>query len=173
MPGVGTTHHVRLGGHYYIVKPGSYQKKPAPMFGARFTTGDPDFNNLSMWQHWSQNCWIGGIDQDLWADDAMFDEGIGLDTSEHEKATLTRDAVRGSGSNWAMASGSANGNSGTIAFIYGEKLYAYGKPAASSEGHLYRYDLSSDGWTRITSLDAKNITGQSVAIFDGKVFIGG
>ena len=51
MPGVGTTHHISLGGHYYLLKPASYQKRVAPQFGARFTTGDPDYNNLSFWQH--------------------------------------------------------------------------------------------------------------------------
>jgi hypothetical protein len=173
MPGVGTTHHVKLDGHYYMVRPGSYSKRPAPQFGARFTTGDPDFNTLTLWQHWAQNCFIGGIDQDLWADDAMYDEGIGVDTSWHEKVTLSRNLLRGSGSNWGLASGTAAGDQGHLAVVYNNKLYVYSKPTAGTEGRLYRYDQSGDGWTRITSLDARNICGRTMCVFDGKLFIGG
>lgn len=172
MPGVGTTHHVEIGGHYYLVRPGSYQKRVAPQFGARFSTGDPDFNNLSLWQHWAQRCFIGGMDQDLFADDAMYDEGIGLDTSDHERVTLARDLARGSGSNWAISSGTANA-SGYRAIVYNSILYVATFPSVGSIGHLWKYDPSTDGWTRVTSLDASNITIRSIATFDGKLFIGG
>lgn len=173
MPGVGTTHHVEIGGHYYLVRPGSYLKKAAPQFGARFTTGDPDFNNLSMWQHWAQRCFIGGVGQELWADDAMFDEGVGLDTSEHERVTLSRDLARGSGSNWSISASSTASTYGYKAITYNSKLYVYTIPASNVEGHLWEYDPSTDGWTRITALDAANIEGRSIAVFDGKLLIGG
>lgn len=88
---VGTTHHVKIGDDFYIIRQGSYTKKPAPLFGARFTSGDPDFNNLSFWQHWAQTCWVGGFGAESWTDDAMFDEGVGIDASQHEVMLLARD----------------------------------------------------------------------------------
>ena len=110
---VGTTTHVSLAGHEYIVRPGSYAKRQAPQFGARFTTGDPDLNNLSFWQHWSQRCFVGGVDQDLFADDAMYDEGVGIDSTQHAQMTLGRGLAPGAGANWAISSG-AQASGGNI-----------------------------------------------------------
>jgi hypothetical protein len=173
MTAVGVTHHVQLGGHYYLVRPGSYLKKDAPQFGARFSTGDPDWNNLSMWQHWAQKCFIGGADQDLFADDAMFDEGIGLDTTDHEKVTLSRNLLPGSGANWAVGAAGVHAAAGFKSFVYNSKLYCMGLPASGDEVYLWEYDPATDGWVRKTSLDSKNICARSVAVYDGKVFIGG
>lgn len=168
MAGVGTTHHVEIGGHYYLVRPGSYQKRVAPQFGARFSTGDPDFNNLSLWQHWAQRCFIGGMDQDLFADDAMYDEGIGLDTSEHERVTLARDLARGSGANWALSSASSPGMK---AVIYNSTLYVLAMMGGGVNSELWRYDPGTDGWTKITAFTG--VVARSIATFDGKLFIGG
>lgn len=173
MPAVGTTHHVRIAGHYYLVKPGSYQKRVAPQFGARFSTGDPDFNNLSIWQHWAQRCFIGGMDAEEWADDAMYDKGIGVDTSDHERVVLSRDLSRGAGANWTVSSNTANSSAGFKAIIFNSILYVLSLPASGSEGHLWKYDPGTDGWTRITSLDGQNITPRCIAAFDGKLYIGG
>lgn len=107
--GVGTTHHVKINGQFYLVRPGTYRKMPGPMFGARFTTGDPDYNNLSMWQHWAQTCWVGGFGATTWQDDAMFDEGVGIDASQHEVMVLARDlgptSNRDSVGNWDLTGG--------------------------------------------------------------------
>src|SRR5690349_18184024 len=119
---VGTTTHVSLGGHEYMLKPYSYIKRRAPDFGPRFSSGDPDFNNLSMWQHWAQKCFIGGMGQEEWDDNAMFHESVGVNTMEHEKLTLARDLARGSGSNWAL-NATAITVAGHKAFIYNDKLY--------------------------------------------------
>jgi hypothetical protein len=89
--GVGTTHHVKIGDQYHLLKPGTYRKLAAPLFGPRFTTGDPDFNTLSLWQHWVQHCWIGGFGADTWRDDAMFHQGVGVDTMNHESLRLCHD----------------------------------------------------------------------------------
>ena len=91
MPGVGTTHHVKIGADYYLIKPMTYRKRTAPLFGPRFTTGDPDYNTLSFWQHWVQRCWIGGFGAPEWQDEAMFDKSVGVDTSYHEVLLLARD----------------------------------------------------------------------------------
>lgn len=173
MPGVGTTHHIELGGHYYMLRPGSYRKTSAPMFGARFTSGDPDFNNLSGWQHWAQRCFIGGADQDLWADDAMYDEGIGLDTTDHEKVRGNRGLVRGTGSNWSVSSSTTRATNGFRAVIYNSLLYVVTFASPGVESQLWRYDTATDGWVRITSLDTKNMVARSITVYDGKLFIGG
>ena len=172
MPGVGTTHHIQLGGHYYLVKPGSYQKRVAPQFGARFTTGDPDYNNLSVWQHWAQGCWVGGVDAPLWTDDAMYDQGVGVDTTVHEQASLGRGLARGTGANWQLSAGTANSQGGKFV-IYNNILYFASFAAGGTASHLWQYVPGTDGWTRITSLDAQAITIRSVATFDGKLFLGG
>lgn len=95
--GVGTTHDVKIGDYHYLVRPGSYRKRGAQQFGPRFTTGDPDYNNLSAWQHWVQRCWVGGAGADEWKDDAMFDEGVGVDASQHEVMMLSRDLATDGG----------------------------------------------------------------------------
>lgn len=173
MPGVGTTHHIQLGGHYYLVRPGSYLKKVAPTFGARFTSGDPDFNNLSMWQHWAQKCFVGGIGQDLFSDDAMYDEGVGVDTSRHEIVRLSRDLNPGAGANWTVSKGTANASGGFKAVIYNSTLYVATISSLSVISHLWKYDPATDGWVRITSLDGQSLVIRSVGTFDGKLFLGG
>ena len=170
---VGVQSHVSVNGREYLIKPFSYAKRAAPQFGARFSTGDPDFNNLSIWQHWSQRCWIGGVDQDDFADDAMYDEGIGVDTTAHEVANLSRDLARGTGSNWAVGSGTTATSAGYKAIVFNNILYVLGLSETSIEGELWQYFPVSDGWSRVTSLDAANITPRSIATFDGKLFIGG
>lgn len=170
---VGTTTHISLAGHEYLVKPYSYSKRQAPQFGARFSTGDPDFNNFSIWQHWAQRCFIGGVDQDDFNDDAMYDEGVGVDTTEHEKVTLTRDLARGTGANWTISSGSTNATNGFKACIYNNKLYILTLPTSGVISHLWQYDPATDGWTRITSLDTPAIRGVCIATFDGKLYVGG
>jgi hypothetical protein len=169
MPGVGTTHHILLDGHYYLVKPGSYQKRVAPQFGARFSTGDPDFNNLSIWQHWAQRCFVGGMDAPEWSDDSMYDDGVGLNTSEHEKVTLSRDLSKGSGSNWDVSKGTTAADVGYKTCVYNNKLYVLTMGTAASK--LWQYDPATDGWTDKTGSSA--IVGRSIAAFDGKLFLGG
>jgi hypothetical protein len=172
MPGVGTTHHIRLGGRYYLVRPGSYVKRVAPQFGARFTTGDPDYNNLSFWQHWAQRCWVGGMGAEDWADDAMFDAAVGIDSTEHERLTVGRGLIRGSGANWALSSGTAHARS-YRACVYNDRLYVLGVADAGVASHLYVFDPATDGWTRVTSLDAVAIRGISIGTFAGRLYIGG
>lgn len=168
---VGVTNHVSIGGHEYLVKPYSYSKRQAPQFGARFSTGDPDFNNLSMWQHWAQRCFIGGVGQDLFQDDAMFDEGIGIDTSNHERVTVSRDLSRGSGSNWAVGSGGTGYTQGAKTVIYNNTLYVVTFGDAGVNSELWAYSPSTDGWTKNTNFTG--VVARSVATFDGKLFIGG
>lgn len=170
---VGTTTHLALNGHEYLIKPYSYSKRQAPQFGARFSTGDPDYNNLSMWQHWAQNCFVGGADQEEFQDDAMYDEGVGIDTLEHKRITLSRDIRPGTGANWGLSAGPGVAGRGYKAIVYNGALYVLTLPDATFEGFLYQYLPATDAWTRITSLDAANISANTIATNDGKLFIGG
>lgn len=163
---VGVTHHVQLGGRFYLVKPGSYSKRVAPQFGARFTTGDPDYNNLSMWQHWAQKCLVGGMDAEEYADDAMYDEGVGVNTWEHDRVTLARDLRRGTGANWAMTAGLVR-----KFIVYNNNLYCAEITALNVASKLWRWSPVGDAWVQITSLT--NMVIRSIATFDGKLFIGG
>ena len=134
MAQVGTTHHLKLGTEYLVIRPNSYQKTPAPTFGARISSGDPDYNNLSIWQHWVQKCWVGGIGADEWVDDAMFDEGVGVDTTVHERVTLSRTLKRGSGANWTVGSSLAQG----FRFIvYANVMYCLTMGPTDGSSYLY------------------------------------
>ena len=168
MPGVGTTHHIQLGGHYYLLKPGSYQRKVAPQFGARFTTGDPDYNNLSIWQHWAQKCFVGGMDAEEWSDDAMYDDGVGVDTTDHEMVRLSRDLLRGVGTNWDVGATSRPRKF----VIYNNKLYCITIPETDVASALWEYAPGSDGWTSVATFPA-SFRAYCVGTFDGKLYVGG
>jgi len=152
VPSVGGTHHVKIGADYYLIRPGSYRKRPAPLFGARFTTGDPDYNNLSFWQHWVQSCWVGGFGAETWQDDAMFHEGVGIDASQHEVMFLTRDlgpnVARGT-NNWDLDV--ADGAREREFTIFNEKLYllSFGDQDATPPSRLYVFTVGSSTWTLI------------------------
>lgn len=152
--GVGTTHNIRLAGQHYLIRPGTYRKSPAPLFGARFTTGDPDYNNLSMWQHWVQSCWVGGFGAETWRDDAMFDEGAGIDASQHEVMLLTRDL--GPNANRAVDNWDLTGEAGPTSnyknrqfVVFNGKLYCLEPDDSGSFGYFWRYNDGTATWTQI------------------------
>jgi hypothetical protein len=161
VPGVGTTHHVKIGSQYHLVRPGSYVKKAAPQFGARFTSGDPDYNNLSFWQYWAQTCWVGGMDAETWIDDAMYDEAVGIDTSQHEVMMLTRDLARGT-TNYDLD----NDVSRRQFISFNSKLYCLQTHATLSK--LWVLD-SSDAWVLVTTF-AQEVG--AVAAFAGDLYFG-
>lgn len=159
---VGTTHHVKVGQYHYLIRPGSYRKVPAPIMGARFATGDPDYNNLSVWQHWVQSCWIGGFGAPLWEDDGMYDEGAGVDTTMHDVVTLTRDLSRDS---------NAGGVTEVREFIvFNDTLYALCNGISGSQvARLYKYDASAGTWSNIKTFASH---AKCMAVFNNKLFIG-
>lgn len=168
MPTVGTTHHVKLGNEYLIIRPNTYQKTPAPTFGARIASGDPDYNNLSIWQHWVQKCWIGGNGAEQWVDDAMFDYSYGVDTTEHEQARLSRDLTQPGTGNWGMG-----GNTDVLGFqfcTYGGVLYVLVMTGVGTRSRLYSYNGSTT-WTSITLPAGAQFQARCIATFDGKLFI--
>lgn len=167
---VGTTHHVKIGSQFHLVRPGSYRKRPAPLFGARFTSGDPDYNLLNFWQHWAQTCWVGGIGAETWMDDAMYDEGVGVDSTQHEVMVLARDlgpnspATR-SGDGWNVGGGAY----GREFFNFNDKLYVlvHG-PTASGVGYLYRLN-NDDTWSLVKTFTERV---RSVCAFRDVVYFG-
>lgn len=169
MPGVGSTHHVKVGDQFLLIRPNSYRKKPAPLFGPRFTTGDPDYNNLSLWQHWAQTCWVGGLDADTWIDDAMYDEAVGVNTTTHERATLTRDlgpndATRAS-ANWNM--GGSNRDREFFYFPNNSTLYLIEYGASAK---LWKLNTAGDGsWTLVATF-AEEV--RSISNFWGQLVFG-
>ena len=171
--GVGTTHHIKLGNEFLIVRPNTYSKMPAPTFGARITTGDPDYNNLSIWQHWVQHCWVGGMGADAWVDDAMYKDAVGVDTTQHEQVTLARQLKRGTGANWTMG-GSTEVNYGQFC-VYNGILYclvARDSPTDAGSSRLYSYNPSTQAWTLIT-MPGSAFYCRAMTVYDGKLFVGG
>jgi hypothetical protein len=169
VPAVGTTHHVRIGDRYFLVAPQSYSKKLAPAFGARFATGDPDYSNLSFWQHWVQSCWVGGIGAETWTDDSMYDQGAGVDGTQHEVMVLSRDlgpsnlTTRSTG-NWTVGATTYERE-----FVeFNGKLYVcvYG---GSTDSKLYRYDETNNDWDLVHTF---NQPIRSMAVFGGRLWFG-
>jgi hypothetical protein len=174
MPGVGTTHHIKLGSEYLIVRPNTYQKSPAPTFGARISTGDPDYNNLSIWQHWVQKCWVGGMGADEWVDDAMYKDAVGLDTTQHEVSRLARHLVRTSsagtgGANWDRVKGGRF-------IVWKNYLFCLvmrdSTATSGDDSLLYRYDAAGNSWTSVY-LPGNSFYARAITTFDGKLMIAG
>lgn len=152
---VGTTHHVRLGDYHHLVLPGTYRKMAAPLFGARFATGDPDYNTLSFWQHWVQSCWIGGIGAEEWNDDAMYDEAVGVDTSQHEVMVLSRDlgpSDRTTG-NWDLSAADRI----TIFTVFNSKLYALQCSDSGQDGYLFVFTEGTSTWTLVHTFTSEAV----------------
>jgi len=172
MPGVGTTHHIKLAGNYYLIRPGTYRKRPGPLFGARFTSGDPDFNNLSFWQHWAQTCWVGGFGAETWMDDAMFDQGVGIDSTQHEVMVLARgltpQSARGTG-NWDLTE--ADGSRIRVFTVFNDKLYilSYGDPDLTPPSRLFRWNTGTNAWDLLKTF-AENV--RSMEPFGGYLVFG-
>lgn len=160
-----TTHDVKIGGVGYLVRPGSYRKHTAPLMGSRFTTGDPDYSQLGPFQHWVQQCWIGGMGQDSWTDDAMYFSGVGVDSTVHGRLSLTRDLARGVGAGWTL-----DGTKVTREFaVYGGDLYCLVNNA-SGDGKLYKYTKATDLWAL-----SKTFTGslvRSICVWGNSLMVG-
>lgn len=162
---VGTTHHIKLGTHELIIDQGSYRKAGAPVFGPRFTTGNVDYSNLSFWQHWVQSCWVGGMGAPDWIDDAMYDAGVGVDTSTHEVALLSRDMGKGT-TGWTPT---GETDMRRRFALHQGVMYALNLNTAG-DAKLYKYTPSTDTWAVFKTWVGK--TGQSIAVFAGNIYVG-
>lgn len=58
----------------------AYQISDSPVYGARFASGDRDYNDLSQWWYLIQTDWSGGVkDTTSWEDDAKFYYSTNID----------------------------------------------------------------------------------------------
>lgn len=163
---VGTTHHVKLGDSLLLVYPNSYFKRAAPAFGARFAGGDPDYSQLNFWQHWGQSCWIGGMGQDGWEDDAMYDYGVGVDTSRHDLLSLSRGLAPG-GTGFALGGELTNGRK---FHVYSDRLYCYDYLSFGNNGLVYKYAGATDTWA--LSKTFTSLTVGAMANFSNDMYVG-
>lgn len=89
--------HVALNGVGVILQGAperpAYVQQQAPLYGARFASGDRTYNDLSKWWYWAQTDWSGGIkDSTSWADDAKFFAASNIDTiTQPEAFKLAKD----------------------------------------------------------------------------------
>ena len=137
---VGGTHHVKIDNSYLLVYPNSYFKRAAPAFGARFAGGDPDYSQLGFWQHWGQSCWIGGVDQASWEDDAMYDYAVGTDTSQHDLIALSR-GLAPAGTGFALG-----GDQRRRFHVWKNKLFCFDYLKWSSDSKVWRYNEGTSEW---------------------------
>lgn len=178
MPGVGTTHHVEVAGQYLLLRQGSYRKRAAPLFGARFTTGDPDYNNLTFWQHWVQSCWIGGMGADTWVDDSMYAQGVGVDSSTHEVLVLARDLGRPGTGNWNLGGPGTTGGAAVYPMlrefcVFNDQLYCLEKGATGAATKIYKRTGTGDGtWTNIPKGGGFTDPIRGICSFSGKLWLG-
>ena len=163
--GVGTTHAVKIGSHHFTLRPGTYRRMPAPLFGSRFTTGDPDYNNLSLWQHWVQSCWIGGFGAEEWSDDSMFDEGIGVYAGQHEVLTLARD-MSGAGGSFALNSATSKNQRRFI--VFNDQLYVL-NIGSSTTSILYKWNAGTQAWNLIRTFPNQV---RSAEVFNNHIVFG-
>jgi hypothetical protein len=166
---VGLTHHLQLANEYLMVRSNTYQKKKAPTFGARITTGDPDYNNLSIWQHWVQKCWVGGMGAERWTDPEMFEDDVGLDTTVHEKVSLSRYLDKGVGANWGL--GGVGSVFGYKFVVFKDVLYCLVKTDGAVASRMYSYSATA-GWTAVV-MPGTAFNAHTVVAFDGSLFLGG
>ena len=163
---VGATHHIKLGDYFFLIRQGTYRKRPAPLFGSRFSTGDPDYNNLSFWQHWVQTCWVGGFGAETWQDDAMFDEGVGVNTTQHEVMVLTRDLSKSPLGELDTATNKIRREF----FDFGNDLHVVSYSPTAGQSKLYRWNAGVEQrWELYRTFPGQV---RSVAEFGGFVFFG-
>ncbi len=167
---VGTTHHVKIGSAFSMLSPGGYRRRPAPIFGARVSSGDPDYTNLGVYQHWVQNCWIGGLGADEWTDEAMYASGVGVDTTNHEFLSLSRDLGRPTGV------GSLNSMNGGVEVrrfcIFDGVLFCVTCPAGATDtSRLYKYTRSTQTWSLAQTFTSYRV--QFIGVAYGNLVVGG
>jgi hypothetical protein len=107
---------------------------------------------------------------DEWIDDAMFSSGVGVDTTIHEQARLSRSLVQAGGGSWTLG-GSTNVDNHRF-IVYNNILYCMVMlvPAAAAT-RLYSYNPSAETWTLVAT--PASFIGRSITTFDGYLVIAG
>jgi len=178
--GVGTTHHVKIGDIYCQLTPGGFRRRQAPVRGARVSSGDRKWSDLSIWQVWNQHCWAGGIGADDWEDDSMFQSAVGFDTTLHEQMSLSRDLTITTGG--ALDAASLDVEREFLIYKKpsgAKRLYMLTKPDDGSgvASRLWKYNLAGNSWSKVqtfgTSIQATCMTAHSgelaIGFTNGKI----
>ena len=114
------------------------------------------------------------MDADEWVDDAMFHEAVGLDTTVHEKFTLSRQLKRGSGAGWTI--GGKTEVKYNRFFVGNGYLYCMvsrDSPTDTGDSRLYKYEPDRGVRGPAVTMPGSSFFVRAMAWFDGKLFIGG
>ena len=88
-------HHIGLNSTGFVIsqKNGKrfYQKKKAPEFVSKTSSGDPAYRDGSYWSYMAQTNWRNGAKQLKWDDPGKFWKSTDVDTSQLEQLTLSRE----------------------------------------------------------------------------------
>lgn len=81
MPPADSAYHIRLNDTGFILVDGSYIRRSQQAFNPRFSTGDPNYGDLSFWQFITQKDWDGGAGQERFDVTDKIHESCGWDFS--------------------------------------------------------------------------------------------
>jgi len=75
-------YHIWLDYVGYMLNPGSFSEGEAPLFGSKFSTGEPSYSALDFWQRSGSTDFHRGHNQKYHVDPAMFQESYGCEIQD-------------------------------------------------------------------------------------------
>jgi hypothetical protein len=72
------TNQIKIDEKKYIIIPSTYQKRRQETIYPRFSTGEPNLSDLSIWQYQEQSDWRGGAGQKDWIEKNKFYNSCGI-----------------------------------------------------------------------------------------------
>ena len=75
-------YHIWLDYVGYMLNPGSFSEGEAPLFGSKFSTGEPSYSALDFWQRSGSTDFHRGHNQKFHVDPAMFQESYGCEIQD-------------------------------------------------------------------------------------------
>lgn len=75
-------YHIWLDYKGYMIQPGSFSTGEAPLFGSKFSTGEPAYSALDFWQRSGSTDFHRGHNQKYHVDPAMFQESYGCEVQD-------------------------------------------------------------------------------------------
>ncbi len=128
MPPADSAYHIKLNGGGFILVDSSYIRRSQQAFNPRFSTGDPNYGDLSYWQFIGQKDWDGGSGQVRFDSAAKLHESRGWDFS----TGLPRLA----GGNAAFTPGTANPTQKGLIWTQNAKLTHWGRVTTGGANKL-------------------------------------
>jgi hypothetical protein len=88
-------YHVKINGNGFIISHTSqgrmlYEKKPAPSFVNKTSSGDSSYRDSTFWQFWAQLNWRNGAKQERFDDAGKFWKSSNVDISQAERVKLSK-----------------------------------------------------------------------------------